>query len=260
MNKERPLVLIADDVPSYRERAIPDLLRTIKGVQVDIITAKDVHETIRQVLEHGPDSPNPLDLIILDMHMPGTARTSSVLPDAGHEVLRVIHVLRDMHLCKPSCPIVVFSAYPSFEDCFRAAQAGASAYITKMTQDLPEGKAEGGPGEFVRVCQELLSPEEKDKPRGKPTALSNEWLKMNHEWLRKGFGGRWASFVFKEVAEKASLTDRTKYPERDGVVVLLGDSYEEVQALVLSSPVLYRDVPPIIKVPGVEQTGEEVRL
>jgi hypothetical protein len=110
------------------------------------------------------------------------------------------------------------------------------------------------------VCQELLAPEEKEEPRGKPTALSNEWLRMNHEWLRKGFGGRWASFVFKEVAEKASLMDRTKYPERDGVVVLLGDSYEEVQALVLSSPDLYRDVPPIIKVPGLEQTGEEVRL
>ena len=257
MNKIRSLVLIADDAPSYRETTIPNLLRTMKGVQVDIIMAKDVHETIRQVLEHGPNSPNPLDLIVLDMHMPPEAAIALPEPTAGVWALNVISSSR---LSSPHCPIVIFSAYPSFNDCFLAAQAGASAYITKLAQELPEKKTEGGPAEFVRVCQKLLSPEEKGKPHGKPTALSNEWLKLNHEWLRKNFGGRWASFVFKKVAEKASLTDRTKYPERDGVVVLLGDCYEEVQALVLSAPALYRDVPPIIKVPGVEQTGEEVKI
>jgi CheY-like chemotaxis protein len=204
-------------------------------------------------------------LIILDMHMPISEGKSVVENDAGIKVLHLLNVLTGMHLRDRRCPIVVYTAYPSFADCFQCAQAGAAAYVSKVITELPEGKVEGGPQQLVQVCQRLLSPVEREQPRGISTAFSDEWGRINGLWLRKNYGRKWAAFVRTAVAQKAAqehtwLADRSKYPERDGVVVLLGDTYEEVVTLVLSSPALYQDVPPIIRIPSPEPTGTEVRL
>ncbi len=141
----QPLVLVADDDQKFREEHIPKALGRINA---RILKAADVAEACRLAVEHGPDSDDPLELVVLDMHMPLREDAIEAEHDGGiHFLKSILDIQR---------PAVVFTAYASFRNCTLAIRAGASAYLPKMSQEVYEGGREGGVDDLVATCKRLL--------------------------------------------------------------------------------------------------------
>jgi CheY-like chemotaxis protein len=233
-----PLVLVVDDVPEYRERLLPGLVEILGG---RICKAANVREALGVAAEHTIDSEDPIDLIILDMHLPMSAEDPNILDDAG------VRFLRQYRLAH--CPIVVFTAYPSFANCVAAIQAGASAYIPKVSKDN-----EGGPEALCETCKRLLGNREQKEAAVPPT---KEWIRRNRQRLGTEFDGKWLAFIdqaklTKEQAEGLSVMD--------GLVLLVGNSYEDVRNQVIHSPAVLTAKPTILMVRGAQSGscgGEE---
>jgi CheY-like chemotaxis protein len=240
-------VLIADDIKEYLYEEIPDDLRLICGADLEIITAADLQETLQKAVVHGRNSEQPLDLIVLDMHMPLHKGAKTIEPKAGIDALMVIQLLAKGEVASIDCPIVIYTAYASLQNCFLAAKAGARAYISKFQQEYDDRPTEGGREEFVSVCKELLSSIDKNT-----VSAYSQWLDINSRWLDVTFLGKWVALVQKNAAEKAGLADPSKHPERDGIVILSGATRKEVVDLVLSMPELLREFPEIFMVTKTE--------
>jgi CheY-like chemotaxis protein len=226
--KRKPLILIVDDVPEYRERILPALAR-ILGCRS--CTAGNVQEALRLASEHSPDSGDPVALVILDMHLLIDPDHINVVDDGG---------LRFLHRYKfTECPIVVFTAYPTFFNCVAAIQAGATAYIPKVKRDN-----EGGPDALRETCEKLL--------RGADQAVeappTRDWIGRNHVQLTSKFNGKWVAFIPKEVVKSADVPQQLT--ELDGLLLLAGDSYEGVRAKIIELPSVLKAQPIILRVRG----------
>jgi two-component system invasion response regulator UvrY len=101
-------VLIADDHPIVRRG-----LRQIVADQPDMTVVADTGDG-REALQLA-DS-NPLDVIVLDMSMPGLSG------------LEVLNQLKRRH---PRLPVLVLSAHPEGELAMRLLKAGAAGYLNK---------------------------------------------------------------------------------------------------------------------------------
>ena len=232
--QRKPLVLVVDDVPEYREDHLPAMAETL-GCRS--IGAGTVQEAIQIAAEHGPDSDDPVDLAIIDMHMPyDEGSAAAIIEDAGTQCLQAITQLRHFRLL--SFPCVVFTGYPSFSDCVAAAKAGADAYIPKVRRDN-----EGGPDALRETCERLLRSDEQ-ATEAPPTRA---WIEKNHEWVTAQFNGKWVAFAASEAVEQAEIPGGV---ERDGVILLAGDSYVDLRKKVLDSPSVLRAHPAILMVRG----------
>jgi CheY-like chemotaxis protein len=141
----QPLILVADDDKEFREELIPTALGRINA---RIVSAADVDEACSIAEEHGPESKDPLELVVLDMHMPLDEEAIETVEDGGIQFLQRIIAMQRR--------VVVFTAYASFRNCALAIRAGASAYLPKMEQELYEGGVEGGVDDLVETCKRLL--------------------------------------------------------------------------------------------------------
>jgi len=224
----RPLILVVDDVPKYRDNLLPDLVEMIGG---RVCKAKSVEDAIQQGAKHGPQSSDALDLVILDMHMPSSPRDGDILDDAGTRCLQAIRQLK-----LRGCPCIVFTAFATFSDCVAAVRAGADAYIPKVQQG-----AEGGPEALREACLRLLKPQVQ-KDDATPTRA---WVEKNHEWLSGTFHGKWVAFVPKS---NVSLQEGRMLPERDGVVLLADSTYEALREIILNTPFALKTLPTILLV------------
>lgn len=105
-------ILVCDDHALFREgvaSAVKDL-----GDHVELLQASDGAEALALAQQHAD-----LDLILLDLQMPGTDGWS------GLERLQA--------LC-PTLPVVILSASEEPADARRAIDAGALGYVTKSTR------------------------------------------------------------------------------------------------------------------------------
>ena len=58
-----------------------------------------------------------------------------------------LNIYAKLGLVKEQCRVIVFTAYPSYENCVNAVKAGAYAYIPKLEQpDGSGGGMDGCPG------------------------------------------------------------------------------------------------------------------
>ena len=137
----QPLILVADDVPEYREDTADRLRREFSA---RVITADTVMGAVEVAKEHK----DALDIIILDMHMPLDKNKAQVLIDGGIQFLR--------RFGADTVPVIVFTAYWSFQDCVVAVLAGAAAYIPKQSVLRGDGEEEGGINDLVATCGQLL--------------------------------------------------------------------------------------------------------
>jgi two-component system invasion response regulator UvrY len=101
-------VLIADDHPIVRRG-----LRQIVADQSDMTVVADTGDG-REALQLANTS--PLDVIVLDMSMPGLSG------------LEVLNELKRQH---PRLPVLVLSAHPEGELALRLLKAGAAGYLNK---------------------------------------------------------------------------------------------------------------------------------
>ena len=228
MNEQqrKPLILVVDDVPEYRESLLP---RLVEAIGCRVCKASNVQEAAIEASRHGPKSSDPLDLVILDMHLPLDAMSATVAEDDGG-----IQFLLGYRFYR--CPVVVFTAYPSYRDCVVAMKAGATDYILKVRVGN-----EGGPDALREACERILKP-----TQGTEDAIpTRSWIEENHQWLGARYRGKWVAFVDKALGEHAKLQVDA---ERDGVLLLAGDSYEDVRERIQTSPEVLRSRPSLLLV------------
>lgn len=224
-----PLILIVDDEDEWREDLIPKHLGRL-GAR--ILKASSIQEAMSIATMHDENSEDSLDLIVLDRRLPQVS-LGDLDEDGG------IGFLRNYRLAR--CPIVVFTAHPTFANCVAAVKSGAEAYIPK----LGTADGEGGTDALVAKVKELLVT---PKPEVAELPPRSSWLNSNYGWLSTELAGRWVAFVDESVACAAGLA-RQEYLRRDGIVLIAGASYEEVRSVVLGVPLLAEAEPVIVLVP-----------
>ncbi|MCC2604795.1 response regulator [Planctobacterium marinum] len=105
------VILIADDHPLYR-----DALRISLGARLPdsvILEAADMQSTLA-LLKETPD----LDLLLLDLHMPGS-----------DDLFGLLHI-RKLH---PEIPVAVVSGLEQVEIVSKVMDAGAMGFVPKIT-------------------------------------------------------------------------------------------------------------------------------
>jgi CheY-like chemotaxis protein len=237
--ERKPLVMIIDDVPEYREDRLPAMA---DGLGCRVCKAGNIQEALQLAKAHAPDSDDPLDLIVLDMHLPVDAEhATDVKNDGGVRFLHAYGLVR--------CPVVVYTAYPTFASCVSAILAGAIAYIPKTEKDK-----EGGPDALRDTWAWLLRERDDTAERVPPT---REWIDRNYQELSKNFDGKYLALVDQMRLSEEEAAGR---PIVDGLVLLSGDSYEDVRNQVIASPAMLKARPIIFMVRGAQSAlrgGEE---
>jgi two-component system invasion response regulator UvrY len=117
---------------------------------IKILIADDhaiVREGLKQILSETPDmvvtaeaangtealdriSKNDLDLVVLDIGMPGRSG---------------LDILKEIKSQRPELPVLILSMYPEEQYAMRVLKAGASGYLTK----------ESAPDELVNVIRQI---------------------------------------------------------------------------------------------------------
>lgn len=230
---DRPCILVADDDPEFREELLPEALGRLNA---RVLTAKDVLEACLVVAEHGAQSKDPLDLIVLDMHMPCNADSAQIAEEAGIQFLRACHLT--------DSPVVVFTAYPSYRNCVRAVQAGAVAYLPKKEHDAFKGP-EGGIDGLIETCRRLLTRPQADKMHLLPDGF---WMSQNYDWLLREFAGRWVAFVPASAALSAGITGM----ERGGLLIVSEKSAQSLARVITQRLSSLGTIPHIAFVPRAE--------
>lgn len=176
---EGPLVLIIDDDDEFRDTIGPAFVRQrLKG---RTIPAKDIKSGIRQFSAHDAHSDEPMDLAIVDMHIPPSESSIEIEGRGGLLVLEALRFIRTYKL--NHCPVVIFTAYPSYEDCVEAVKNGADGYVPKVTES----------GSFLNLdlleaaCKKALN--RRQEPEHE--IPSSNWLTENYAWLCQKYGGKW---------------------------------------------------------------------
>ena len=237
---DQPLVLVADDDQEFREEIIPEALGRLNA---RVLTAKDVLEACLVAAEHDAHSTDPLHLIVLDMQMPLHEGTTEPAADGGIQFLRGHQVTM--------CPVVVFTAYPSYENCVRAVQAGAAAYLPKGVQDTYVGP-EGGIDQLVDTCRSLWTKPTRDETLLPP---DGQWIDQNYDWLCQEFGGRWVAFVPASKAPQAAIEGT----ERADLIIVSEESRESLARFIAGKLPMLGEIPPIVFVPRMEEQEGRAR-
>lgn len=172
----RRRVLVVDDHPDVRK--ILSLAIAQAGIG-DVITAGDGQEAL-DVIEHGleridPAGPVTIDLIVLDMMMPGLS---------GSDVLRA---LRARFTDVP--PVLIVSALDSPARVEEAIELGAAEYLSKPIQiDVLREKVRAlihAPSRLPADCASLREPDapnversegKQQRRREKPVARNAFWI------------------------------------------------------------------------------------
>ena len=106
-NKERPLILVAEDDESNFK-----LIKAIINNRCDVLWARNGQEMLNLYEQHGEQA----DVLLMDLKMP--------LMDG----LEATHIIRQS---SPDIPIIVQTAYAFYEDQQQAMAAGATEVLIK---------------------------------------------------------------------------------------------------------------------------------
>ena len=115
-------ILIADDHAIVRE----GLKQILSGTPDMVVTAEAANGT--EALDRI--SKNDLDLVVLDIGMPGRSG---------------LDILKEIKSQRPELPVLILSMYPEEQYAVRVLKAGASGYLTK----------ESAPAELVNVIRQI---------------------------------------------------------------------------------------------------------
>ncbi len=106
-NKERPLILVAEDDESNFK-----LIKAIINNRCDVLWARNGQEMLNLYEQHGEQA----DVLLMDLKLP--------LMDG----LEATHIIRQS---SPDIPIIVQTAYAFYEDQQQAMVAGATEVLVK---------------------------------------------------------------------------------------------------------------------------------
>ena len=183
------LALVVDDDDELREEHNPDKAATVGP---SLPQGEGCAGGLRDGREAWSGKRDPVDIVVLDMQMPRSPRHALPEKNAGVDTL---NIYAKLGLVKEQCRVIVFTAYPSYENCANSVKAGAYAYIPKLEQTDGSG---GGLDELIGVCRNLLL----DTQQATSTEPDHdEWLRRTSRGCEK-FGGQWVALVDGKIAEK----------------------------------------------------------
>ena len=233
---KKPLVLIIDDDPEFRNDILPAFVKKrLKGRPIE---ATDIQTGITQFIAHDASSDEPVDLAIVDMHMPWTKDTVRIHEHGGLIVLQALQFIRSYKI--NHCPIIIFTAHQTYEDCVQAIKHGADDYIPKFTTE-----GESNIALLEAACKKALE----RKAEAKQEVPSSQWLAANYAWLCEQHGGQWVVLVDEEQARAAGLDTTLENTVRSGLYIIHGKSYENVRKQLSSRPPLWHNASEIALLP-----------
>ena len=142
------MLIVEDSKELINEVLVPRLEKEFPGVS--IVLAHNVEEVAQFAAHHD------FDVVILDMHMPldGDLGKQDSMHEGG-----LLCISRYKWIEKAK--VVVFTAWPSFENARKCGEAGVDAYVPKDTCRIQgvgdRDKIEGGVDELIRVIDSLRS-------------------------------------------------------------------------------------------------------
>ena len=110
-------ILVVDDNPAD-VNLIQEFLEDITKVECMIKVIANGTDALKFLVPDQGDCDSPVDLIILDLSLPGAS---------GHDILTVLKEYRN------STPIIVYSGSSNRDDIDRAYRSQASCYVVKPT-------------------------------------------------------------------------------------------------------------------------------
>jgi len=169
-------------------------------------------------------------LVILDVFLP---RSPGDYSEEDNRVLGV-KILKAYNLLAPGTPIIIYTNYPSLENCVECIKAGAYDYLPK---EDPLTKKDNLPA-LISRCKDLLYP--------RPDTLAG-WLDSALEQLSERHGGKFVGIIDPRDADRAGIQadiigDKALIP---------GDSVEAVRLRMLGNAVLRWVEPCILKIPNL---------
>lgn len=176
-----PKILCVEDLQPMRET----LASVLAHLPARVDVAADGDEAIDLLAR--ADRNGHYSLIILDRHVP---------PAAGRPVDENFSTAAQsgIHTLFGLVPIIIYTAYPSYEHCVDSVRSGAIDYIPKIA-DSPTASMERL---FVR-CKSVLYPES-----GQLDPLAS-WLQVNVSRLIREYGGRTVAVVESDAARRAGV-------------------------------------------------------
>ncbi|KRW60036.1 histidine kinase [Pseudomonas sp. TTU2014-080ASC] len=181
-------ILIADDVPQNLEL----LALTLEGNHHQVIMAHDGEQAYKLFCD------NPVDVVLMDMHMPGTD---------GLQATRLIRTYERSHQ-RPHTPVIALTASVMLEDQRAAEKAGMDGFAVKPL-DVPQLF-----GEIARVLN--LSGEGFDDMETSELCHSDELIDWVNGTRRWGNRARLESAIhqfLQTVHEKYPLQLDSNHPE-----------------------------------------------
>lgn len=165
---------------------------------------------------------DPYQLVILDMFLP--RKVGDPVECLG------VRLLRSYNLLSLETPILVFTQYPTYENCVASIKAGAYDYIPKST-------AEGSNhGRLLDVCRGLIYPEQDPLTK---------WIETNFDWLAQQHQDEYVAVL----EPPAAAGSRAAFEQIDGKLILTSASSESLKKTMLADPVLRWMEPNIFKIP-----------
>ena len=129
-------ILVVDDEKELRE----SLSHTLTSMKHHVFEAQDGEEALRIIRDRGLDTPNSIQLVLLDVNMPGMS---------GLEVLREVRVF------DPSITVLIITAHGNIRDAVEAMREGAYNYIEKPIKQADIEDLVHKAGEAHTLVQEM---------------------------------------------------------------------------------------------------------
>ena len=236
--KRKPLVLIVEDNEDWRD-SIQDLLTPLE-IRLELASSHRVGLEIAE--RHPPNSVDPIDLTILDMRMPYKEK-DYVKTNGGLDFLGVQQLY---DLLDHNSPIIVFTAYDSYDDCIEAIKAGAYYYLPKSDPRPDVNSSQ----RLLEMCKEILFPPEKTKEKQRELP-DEKWFDLHHEEVRTLYAGK--SVVFLPAQMTVEDNPAVSSNELDGVKMIAADSYTELRRYILDNPEVRELFPLIVFIEGGEK-------
>ena len=209
-------VLLADDDTKVREA----LRQEFEAHDYHVEEASNIEEALRVI------GRNDIDAVVVDMRMPEEL-----------DGLRLLRAALHYGIGRPSTPVIIFTAFESFENCVDSMKAGASDYIPKSAC------GENTIGKVVRRCIALIKEASgAEEPVG-------PWLMKNYKDLVSEFGGQRIAVLAGNVAGCCAAHGAK---EIDGHFVLSAPSYEELRDVIMRYPQVRDSLPFIAMLPEKE--------
>lgn len=223
--------MITQDNPPQRVLLVEDdqpLAETLTKLLVELpcscTTVSSGNAAVDAVLEAASQK-RPFNLVIMDLWVPRT-EAEEINREFGLEFL-----LENIYfqVLPYGTPVMVFTAFPSYENCVRCIRAGAIDYLPKV---IAEGNAVE---RLLASCRRVLFPEFRENER-------TAWVRAHAAQLRSRFAGKFVGLIAESVGRKAEL----KEEPLDGYMLLDAVSKREIGERMVQNPILRWEKPYIV--------------